>query len=152
MPIVSGRARWGAALSGDPSGKVSVLRIRYVDGSGVLPAGVQVGILEGVREVSVLLDLAACPTLLMDALSQTVTEWAHERWLYGGPGEVREYVYELAVLPGEWARVVCAGGACRVLVDLSGPVGEVLGAMSREVSAAARRSWLWLGPSDVLVA
>lgn len=128
------------------------MRIRYVDGSGVMPNGVQVVIVEGVREVVLQLDLSCCPTLLMDALSETVTEWAHDRWLYGGPGQVVEYVYELASLPGEWARVVCDGLRCVVMVDPTGPGDVVLDALSRVVTEAARRSWLWIGDASALVA
>ena len=132
---------------------MSALRIRYVDGSRVVPRCTQVVIVEGEDEVVIQLDLASCPTLLMDALSETLTEWAHERFIFGGPGEApRRYVYELASLPGEWARVVLTDGLCRILVDPTGPGDAVLEALSEKVTAAVQRSWIWVGDLDVLPA
>lgn len=129
---------------------MKALRIRYVDGSGVMPHGVQVVVVEGLQEVVIQMDFAACPTLLADAMTETMTEWAHERFMYVGPGEVQEYRYELAHLPGEWARVVIEPGRCRVLMDPTAPSDVVLAALTEKVTAAVRKCWLWVGESEVL--
>ena len=60
------------------------MQVRYVDGSGVMPAGRQVVVCEGDGEVVIQLDMSAPPKVLLDALSRTVTAYARQRWIFVG--------------------------------------------------------------------